>query len=65
MNWFLDGITTDDRLATAIGNLREACIDIYNEVSRSDAKSPKERLYAYMGKFELNKSRLIDLMKEE
>lgn len=54
-----------DTKATAISNLREACINIYNEVSRSDAKSPKARLYAYIGKFEFKKSSLIDLMEEE
>lgn len=60
-NWYLGGLTEDDEIMDAICDLRDACVDMYNEIARSDAKKPKELLYSLFGEFELRKAGLVEI----
>lgn len=60
-NWYIGGLLEDDYMMDAIEDLRDACVVIYNEIGRSDAKQPKELMYSFFGKFELRKAGLVEL----
>lgn len=63
MEWFEKDIVGADDIFEVIEDMRDACADIYNEIARSDAKTPKELLFATFGKYELNRNNLIDILE--
>lgn len=47
--WACLDVTGDRDCAFVLGNLRDACLDIFDEINDSDAKSPKELMHKYFG----------------
>ncbi|MBQ0080696.1 MAG: hypothetical protein KBS95_04015 [Alistipes sp.] len=48
-NWCLHGPRSDDRLLANIISMGYANVEIFREINRSDAKTPKERMHSYFG----------------
>lgn len=59
-NWFLYDMTHDNDCADVIGALRDACLDIFDEINNSDAKTPKEKMHAYFGVKDIPEEEMID-----
>lgn len=61
-DWNCLGICEDHLALEAIDKLRYACADIFSEIKRSDAKSPKELMHRYFGVDSLKKTHLADIL---
>lgn len=59
-NWFLYDLTHDNDCADVIGALRDACLDIFDEINNSDAKTPKEKMHVYFGVKDIPEEEMIE-----
>lgn len=58
--WSIYEMTSDDACADILGNLRDACLDIFDEINDSDGKTPKEKMHAYFGVASVPEEEMVD-----
>lgn len=58
--WALYEMTNDNDCADILGNLRDACLDIFDEINDSDAKTPKEKMHTYFGVTSVPEEEMVD-----